>query len=146
MTANSVGIALGRGIEMRILVTDDDNQMRQLLVDRLLAEGVEIVDEATDLADALRFIQHVDGILCDDAFPLVAGGRPSQFAWSAMRDAALGLEKPFVLITGDPDTWLEAFHEGTQAFQKKYAPDAIFHLLHAVRNSLHVVPASLPAA
>jgi DNA-binding NarL/FixJ family response regulator len=129
---------------VRLLVVEDNDLMRQSLVDRLLVEGVEIVDEATDLADALRFIQHVDGVLCDDAFPLVPGGSPFEFAWSALRDAALGLEKPFVLITGDPDTWLEAIPEGTQAFQKKDAADAVFYLLHTVRKNIQVIPESLP--
>jgi DNA-binding response OmpR family regulator len=59
---------------IRVLVIEDDDRMRRLLVDRLAAEGVEAY-EASTLTSALSLVRNADAVLCDDVFPVVAGKR-----------------------------------------------------------------------
>jgi DNA-binding NarL/FixJ family response regulator len=127
---------------MRILVIEDDTQMRQRLADQLASEGVETVYQASDFGSALDFIRDTDGILCDDAFPFVTGEPPFAWSWLGMRDAALALEKPFVLIASDSDAWLEASHQDIQAYRKKYAAEAVVHLVRTVSKNMSVTSPS----
>jgi CheY-like chemotaxis protein len=113
---------------MKILVIEDDEQMRQTLVDHLMAQNVETVYQASTTAGALELIRDADAIVCDDTFPVFDGVPPFHLAWWAVRDAAEALRKPFVLLTGDLDTLLEALHEQTDAHLKEHAPEAIGHL------------------
>jgi len=131
---------------MKILLIEDDDQMRRALVDRLAAENVETVYNAGDFGGALNFIHDVDGVLCDDAFPFVEGEPPFEWAWLGMRDAARALEKPFVLIAGDSETWLEASHQDVQAYRKKYTADAVAHLVRTVSKDMPGAPASVLAS
>jgi CheY-like chemotaxis protein len=114
---------------MKFLVIEDDEQARQTLVDQLMAQNVGTVYEAGDTARALEFIRDADAIVCDDASPVLDGEPPFHLAWWGLRDAAEALRKPFVLLTGDLDTLLEALHEETDAHLKEHAAEAIGHLV-----------------
>jgi DNA-binding NarL/FixJ family response regulator len=120
---------------MRILLIEDDEQIRRSLMDRLVAEEVETVYEANNFGAALDLIPEADGVVCDDAFPFVAGEPPFEFAWMGMYDAARAQRKPFVLITADTGMWLDACHQGAEGYRKEHAPEAIVHLVQAVNRT-----------
>jgi DNA-binding NarL/FixJ family response regulator len=130
---------------MRILLIEDDDQMRRALVDRLASENVETVYNASDFDSALDSIHDVDGVLCDDAFPFVEGEPPFEWAWLGMRDAAQALGKPFVLIAGNPDAWLEASHQDVQAYRKRNTAEAVAHLVRTVGKDMPAAPAAVLA-
>jgi hypothetical protein len=130
---------------MRILLIEDDHAMRRSLVDRLLAEGVETIYQASDFGRALDFVGDADGIVCDDAFPFVAGEPSFKFAWTGIRDAARAQGKPFVLITGDADMWLDASYQDVKAYRKKHASEAIVDLVETLTKDELASPlAGLP--
>lgn len=58
----------------RVLVVDDDSDIRQLLVDRLSAEGY-LVEEAADGRAALAILQDdtIDGLVLDLDLPIIDG-------------------------------------------------------------------------
>jgi DNA-binding NarL/FixJ family response regulator len=117
---------------MKILIVEDDDETRHCLGDRLVAEGVEKVFEASDLAGALGVIRKADAILCDDAFPVTTGERPFELAWNTVYEAAQSLAKPFVLITTDQDTWFGALRQGVQVFKEQDAAEAVLHLVRSL--------------
>ena len=87
----------------RILITDDNSDYRQSVIEVLRLEGYEVM-EAADGAQAVDFIRaHVpDLILCDLDMPKMNG---FQVLETIKADPALQ-EIPFFLVTGhdEPDT------------------------------------------
>jgi hypothetical protein len=120
---------------MRILLIQDDERMRRSLVNRLMAQGVETVYQASDFGSALDFIPMSDGILSDDAFPFVAGEPSFEFAWMGMHDAAREQRKPFVMITDSTEMWLDASHQNIEAYMEEFATEAISHLVQALKGT-----------
>jgi CheY-like chemotaxis protein len=116
---------------MRILLIEDDEQMRRSLVDRLLQDA-EAVYEACDFGSAVDLIPDADGIVCDDAFPFVAGEPPFEFAWRGLHDAARAQRKPFVLLTEHTAMWLDASRQDVEVYRKRFVLEAIEHLVQAV--------------
>jgi CheY-like chemotaxis protein len=130
-----VRITGGREINVRILIIEDDAEVRRALAERLIAEGVRTTYQTSDLAGALGLISYTDGILSDDAFPIIAGDPPSELAWKVARYAAQVLAKPFALIVSDTDTWLEALQEGAHAYERVDSAHAVAYLLRVVREN-----------
>jgi DNA-binding NarL/FixJ family response regulator len=127
---------------VRILLIEDDEQMRQALMNRLMAENVDTIYQARDFGGALELIPEADGIVCDDAFPFVSGEPPFPFAWMGMHDAARAQKKPFVLITADNRMWLDASHQNVEAYRTQHATEAIAHLVQAVHKHPPTTPTS----
>lgn len=135
---------------MRILLIEDDEQTRQSLVNRLMAEDVDTVYQARDFGGALDLIANADGIVSDDSFPFVSGEPAFPFAWKGMHDAAQAQNKPFVLMTEDTGMWLDASRQDVEAYRKKHAMEAIAHLVRAVNQNVpapsqFAEPSSSPA-
>jgi DNA-binding NarL/FixJ family response regulator len=124
---------------MRVLIVEDNDEMRRCLANRLAAEGVETVFETSDLAGALGDIRKADAILCDDVFPIIRGNPPFELAWNAVHKAAQSLAKPFVLITTDEDTWFGALRQDIPAFKEQDAAEAVLHVVRSL--GAHVLTA-----
>ena len=118
---------------MNILVIEDNGPSRQKLIKMLIAEAVDTVWDVSTVENALALIRNADAILCDEQFPIAAGASPFRFAWVSLRDAARCLQKPFVLLTADPEMRLEALHQDTEAYLKPdQASEAVSRLVRAV--------------
>lgn len=79
---------------MRVLVADDEDALRALLVEALQEEGLEVV-EAVDGEDALRLAtaEHFDALVLDHRMPGLTGGE----VYEQLR--ARGGAAPAILIT-----------------------------------------------
>lgn len=117
--------------EHRILIVDDDSEMRALLVEVLGHEGYR-VEEAGNGAEALIRLrsESFDGIIIDKNMPGLSG-----------LDLLPGLrmicpETPIILITafGDASTYLEALEKG--AFEYIFKPFPLKDLLRALRRAV----------
>ena len=121
----------GHEARARILVVDDDGEMRALLVDVLGDEGYDVV-EAANGAEALIRLRAVSfaAIVLDKNMPGLSG-----------LDLLPGLrvvcpETPVILITafGDVATYMEAMEKG--AYEYVFKPFRMEELLRILRRAL----------
>jgi len=141
---SKVRVYNGRACRGRIVLAEDDDDMRALLASRLRQDGFEVLEardggELSLLIEAAREVRSIsvasvlDLVISDARMPFQSG-----------IDALAGLRKndrvtPFILITafGDTHTHSEAFRLGASAvFDKPFDVD---HLCTAVLN---LVPAA----
>ena len=101
---------------MRILVVEDDQPLRRLLV-RYLREGGYVVDEAEDGAEALtRMSAEVpDVVLLDMVMPGVTG---PEFMAACRNDPRLA-PVPVVVLSGAPADEFSASQLGARAYLMK---------------------------
>jgi len=116
----------------RILVVDDDPEMRRLLVDFLEREGF-LVDQATDGAETLRRIreEHYESVVLDKNLL----GESGLDILPRLR--ALIPATPVILITafGDERTCEEAFTRGSyDILLKPFDMDDLLHVLRQARD------------
>jgi CheY-like chemotaxis protein len=124
----------------RILIADDDREMRRVLRDMLRRTGAEIREAASgsDLLTHLNGDDTFDLVITDLRMPALSGLQVIQMARTA------GKEIPFILITafGD-DSVRAALSQVPNAFllDKPFAPPA---LLSCVANALSGSERRLP--
>jgi len=116
----------------RILIVDDDPEMRRLLVDFLEGEGF-LVDQATDGAETLRRIreEHFESVVLDKNLPGESG------LDMLPRLRAMIPNTPVILITafGDERTCEEAFTRGVyDVLLKPFDMDDLLHVLRQARD------------
>jgi DNA-binding NtrC family response regulator len=116
----------------RILVVDDDPEMRRVLVDFLEAEGF-LVEQATDGAETLRRIgeEHFESVVLDKNLPGESG------LDILPRVRAMIPDTPVVLITafGDERTCEEAFTRGIyDVLLKPFEMDDLLSVLRQARD------------
>ncbi len=127
-----VMIALGKKIAApRILVVEDDSEMRRLLVDELLEEGY-LVSQAVDGEDAVLKLAHeeFDLVITDLIMPKVSG-------LDLLSEVGKTYPRvPAILITafGDWSSLTQAYERGVCNFICK--PFKIKDLKDAVRKAL----------
>src|SRR6185295_12289956 len=99
-----------------ILVVDDEDALRRVLVKKLQSEGYSIV-EARDGADAIRLLedQPIDVVVSDIAMPDVGGVELLQLVRQQKPDV------PVLLMTGAPqlDSAVQAVEHGAFAYLVK---------------------------
>ena len=131
MQTDSTGEASPQKAHTRLLVVDDDPEMRELLVEVLTEEGYEVA-EAPDGAHALIRLraEEFGAIILDKNMPGLSG-----------LDLLPGLrticpETPVILITafGDVSTYMEAMEKG--AFEYVFKPFRMEELLRVLRRAL----------
>jgi len=119
------------GVSPRILVVDDDAEMRALLLELLRHEGCD-PDQASNGAEALIRLrtESFAAIVLDKNMPGLSG-----------LDLLPGLRKicpetPVILITafGDVETYVDAMEKGASAYLFK--PFGMEELLQALRQAL----------
>jgi len=116
----------------RILIADDDREMRRVLRDMLRSTGAEIreASSGTDLLGALANGETYDLVITDLRMPAPSGLQV------ILETRTAGNEIPFILITafGDDET-RTALSRVRNAFMldKPFAPPA---LLHCVASAL----------
>ena len=116
---------------MRILVVDDDAEMRALLVDVLSDEGYAVYELPNGAEALIRLrTESFAAIILDKNMPGLSG-----------LDLLPGLrticpETPVILITafGDVSTYMEAMEKG--AYEYIFKPFRMEELLQALRRSL----------
>lgn len=116
----------------RILIVDDDPEMRRLLVDFLEGEGF-LVDQATDGAETLRRIceEHFESVILDKNLPGESG------LDILPRVRAMIPDTPVILITafGDERTCEEAFTRGIyDVLLKPFDMDDLLNVLRQARD------------
>jgi len=126
-----VRIYNGRVCRGRVVLAEDDNEMRNLLASRLRRDGFEVL-EACDGSELSTLIDaaHEDRLLTSDPIVDVVISDARMPHRSGL-DALEGLRKndpqtPFILITafGDTHTHSEAFRLGANAvFDKPFEVD-----------------------
>lgn len=122
----TVGIS---SVAKRLLIVDDDADIRQLLVDRLTAEGYE-TETAVDGVQAIQAIQrgHLSGVLLDIGLPQLDG-------LEVLRHVRrVNQEIPIVMVTaaGSKDLAIRSISLGAQAYVLK--PFDISELHHVVES------------
>lgn len=124
----------------RVLVVEDDAEMRALLADVLREEGYE-VEQAANGAEALIRLrsESFGAMILDKNMPGLSG-----------LDLLPGLrticpETPVILITafGDVNTYLEALEKGV--FEYIFKPFRMEELLQVVRRALPLGARSVPS-
>ena len=116
----------------RVLIVEDDPEMRRLLVDFLRGEGFR-VDQASDGAEALRRIreQHFESVILDKNLPGESG------LDILPRVRAMIPDTPVILITafGDERTCEEAFTRGIyDVLLKPFDMDDLLNVLRQARD------------
>ncbi len=119
---------------LRVLIADDDEDMRDFLVQALQEEGYETLC-AKDGAEALDLLKRQDFhlVLTDLKMPGASGLEVLQAAKSA------SLYQPVVLMTafGSIDSAVEAMKYGAYSYiTKPFDLDDFFHLLHEITEQL----------
>jgi DNA-binding response OmpR family regulator len=113
----------------RVLVVEDDPDMRRLLTDFLQEEGIQVA-EAADVTEALRWLseERFDGVILDKNLP--DGSGLDLLPRLAARFPGL----PVILITAFGDPWIRerAAARGASALLLK--PFSLDDLLAAVRR------------
>ncbi len=114
----------------RVLVVDDDPQLRQLLRDVLRSRGVDVVatEDGEGVLDLVR-AHHPDAVVLDLKMPRVSGIE----ALRELRKAGESL--PVLVLTGilEEDQVLEAFEEGADDYvTKPFQPRVLVARLLAV--------------
>lgn len=119
----------GRAGVGRVLIVEDDPDMRRLLADVLREEGIGVA-EAADVIEALRWVseERFDAVILDKNLP--DGSGLDLLPRLAARFPGL----PVILITafGDPRIRREAFARGASALLLK--PFSLDDLLAALRR------------
>ncbi|MBI4390413.1 MAG: response regulator [candidate division NC10 bacterium] len=119
----------GRAGVRRVLIVEDDPEMRRLLADFLREEGIGVA-EAADVTEALRWVseERFDGVILDKNLP--DGSGLDLLPRLAARFPGL----PVILITAFGDPWIrhEASARGASALLLK--PFSLDDLLAAVRR------------
>ncbi|OGB94810.1 MAG: hypothetical protein A3G35_00815 [candidate division NC10 bacterium RIFCSPLOWO2_12_FULL_66_18] len=121
----------GHEARARILVVDDDGEMRALLVDVLGDEGYDVVEAANGAEALIRLrADSFAAIVLDKNMPGLSG-----------LDLLPGLrvvcpETPVILITafGDVATYMEAMEKG--AYEYVFKPFRMEELLRILRRAL----------
>ncbi|MBI4734702.1 MAG: response regulator [candidate division NC10 bacterium] len=121
----------GHEARARILVVDDDGEMRALLVDVLGGEGYDVIEAANGAEALIRLrADPFAAIVLDKNMPGLSG-----------LDLLPGLrvicpETPVILITafGDVATYMEAMEKG--AYEYVFKPFRMEELLRVVRRAL----------
>jgi DNA-binding NtrC family response regulator len=121
----------GHEARARILVVDDDGEMRALLVDVLGDEGYDVVEAANGAEALIRLrADSFAAIVLDKNMPGLSG-----------LDLLPGLrvicpETPVILITafGDVATYMEAMEKG--AYEYVFKPFRMEELLRVLRRAL----------
>ncbi len=111
----------------RVLVVDDEAEVRALLADLLAADGC-IVDTAADGAAGLRRIQEVD----DYAAVLADARMPELDGWTLFAEAVKirpGLSGRFAIVTGDTMAGVASPPEGCITIGKPFEPRQIREFL-----------------
>lgn len=120
------------GGALRVLIVDDEEELRNLLSELLVADGC-VVDTAEDGASALRLIAggaDYDAVLADARMPKLDGATLYREALAI----APRLAGRFAIITGD--TFLGGMHGGTdgpEVIEKPFEPKRIRAFLSGVR-------------
>ncbi len=91
------------GSEAKVLVVDDDEQVRKLLSDLLIHDGY-LVDAAANATDAIRLLLRNRYVLLitDVEMPVTSGMELSQEV------RARGLRLPILVVSGSPESIREA--------------------------------------
>ena len=125
----------------RVLVVDDDSEMRRLLADFLRGEGFR-VEQAADAADAFRRVGEAGyaTIVLDNNLP----GERGLDVLPRLRSVVPGT--PVILITtmGDERTHEEAFSRG--AYDLLLKPFSLDDLLAVLRRALDDAGGDSPAS
>lgn len=116
----------------RILIVDDDPEMRRVLADFLQGEGF-LVDQAADGTEALRQVreEHFESVVLDKNLP----GESGLDILPRLR--AMIPDTPVILITafGDERTCEEAFTQGTyDILLKPFDMDDLLDVLRQARD------------
>jgi len=111
---------------LKILIVDDQQDVRTLIRDILTEAGVTKIFEASDGKDAMQFIDMdfnmIDLVICDWNMPGMSG-------IDFLRQIRTAFPKmPFLMVTGrnDKDSVVEAKTAGVTAFiRKPFSPDEL---------------------
>ena len=103
MTAGTASAAASPPMSLRILVADDDDDLRESVVDLLTDTGAEVasVQSGAELLARLGEGESYDLVIADLLMPWITGLQVA----SSVREA--GLTVPVILITGASDASLE---------------------------------------
>ena len=116
----------------RILVVEDDSEMRSLLADELSDEGYEVI-QAEDGAEAALIVvrNHLDLVISDMKMPKMGGLALSSVVKEANPDV------PVIVITAfaDGPTLIEAYEKGVADYISK--PFKMLDLKNAVKKVLN---------
>ena len=116
----------------RILVVEDDAEMRCLLADELSDEGYEVI-QAEDGAEAALMVvrNHLDLVITDMKMPKMGGLALSSVVKEANPDV------PVIVITAfaDGPTLIEAYEKGVADYISK--PFKMLDLKNAVKKVLN---------
>lgn len=114
-----------------VLLVDDEDALRRLLREMLLAYGYEVL-EASDGAQALKICQHHDGridlLLSDVKMPGMSGPE------LAVRLACMRPDMKLLYISGYATDALPQYDASTPFLAKPFSPDT---LARKVREVLH---------
>jgi len=125
-------IAAGlHSLKLRILVAEDDSEMRALLTRELSAEGYEVIQVENGAAAAL----HIDREACD---LVIADLKMPEMGGLELLTMVKGshAEIPVIVMTafGDWSSFAEAFEKGCSSYLRK--PFKMAELKSAVRKAL----------
>ncbi|HEX9757531.1 MAG TPA: response regulator [Nitrospiria bacterium] len=126
-----MGSGTNHKVPMRILVVEDDSEMRSLLTDELSEEGYEII-QAKDGAEAALMVAHgtFDLVITDMKMPKMGGLELLPVVKEASPDV------PVIVITafGDWQTSVEAMERGSFRYMTK--PFKMQELKETVKKAL----------
>ncbi|HSE59238.1 MAG TPA: response regulator [Nitrospiraceae bacterium] len=119
--------------EKRILLVEDDQDIRYLLCDLLTQEGYKVY-EARNGSEALQAMnkRHYDVVLSDYHMPQMDGLtflRMSQTVWP---------ETPVILTSSDPNLMEQATQKGRGAYACLPKPFDLDRLLQVLHDAVHV--------
>jgi len=120
---------------MKILVVDDDHEMRQLILATLKGAGYQDFEEASDGVSGLRALEGVDLVLADLHMPGMSGGSLIREIRSNQRTSHL----PVIAITSDSEetTVSRIVREGVEAYLiKPFDTKMLVEKVNNVRNKL----------
>ncbi|HEY4188739.1 MAG TPA: response regulator [Polyangia bacterium] len=133
---------------LRILLAEDNHELRRLLSFVLRREGHEVVEahDGSELLEALAFSivegdgQNFDAVICEQSLPGIPG--LSVLAGLRARDRAM----PFILITANPEVQGQARRLGAVVLDRPLTVGAIRHAVQQTEASLRALPAPFALA